>query len=142
MIKKPRVLCMDKDPRSLKPLVYLLKTQKYHVFAASTIPKAFDIIRTENQLDIVVFNTTNIWEANTPVSSEDKHEKEFQISTTLREKFPKVPILFVVPLLQRKEIEKFAGIKNSELLFPPYEPSYFLYVVKNGLEGGYLLSGL
>lgn len=142
MIKNPRIFCMDKNPKSLRSLVYLLRTEKYYVLAASTVDKAFEIIQKEQQLDMVIVNSTNIHQADTPAGSEEKHEKEFQIAATVRGKFGNIPILFVVPLLRRKAIEKFASLKNSKLLFLPYEPSYFLYVVKNGLAGRYLSDNL
>ncbi|MBN1595888.1 hypothetical protein JW933_08185 [candidate division FCPU426 bacterium] len=140
-----KILCVDQDAKSLKGLVYLLRTAKYHVIAALSADKALEVIRKEQRLDMAVFNFTDTsrrLEKGQKEVAGDQLDNELRIAHALREKNPKLPILFMLPKGDPGIIGRLAAIPNSELLFPPYESNYLLFIIKTGLDGGYLLANL
>lgn len=136
----PRILCFDESHASLKTLVYLLKTQDYHLLPAHALAPALDIANRETLLDLAVINLASSTEV--PVehsaSGTGMQLSAVYLAEILRKKFPKLPMLFVVA---EKNAGHLAGVKvfaNAEVLPDPFEASYCLYLVKTGLDGGFL----
>ncbi len=140
-----RILCFDESHAGLKSLVYLLKTQEYHVLPAQDLAAALDIANLETLLDLALVNlstSTDVPLEHSTAGGATMQRSALYLAEILRKKFPKLPLLFIVNERipdQRPLAKAFA---NADALADPYEASYCLYLVKTGLAGGFLLNNL
>ncbi|MCD4812288.1 hypothetical protein K8S19_01130 [bacterium] len=139
MIRKDgHIFYMDPNLSTLKDQIYLLKSAKYHVVAAQTLINVAEVIRNEEKMALAVVDL----KAGPLPGNVAPAEIHHVLVTPLREKFPNIPMLFIVGAQEGELIHEIKMIPNCDMIHPPYEPTYLLYMIKTGLAGGYLLSNL
>jgi hypothetical protein len=140
-----RILCFDESHAGLKGLVYLLKTQEYHVVPAHDLAAALDIANREALLDLALINlatATDVPLERPPAEGAGSQRSAVYLAEILRKKFPKLPLLFVINERALDQVSQAKAFTNTETLSESYEASYCLFLVKTGLAGGYLLNNL
>ncbi len=140
-----RIFCFDENHEDLKSMVYLLKSSGYHVLGAQTVSLALDIVGKEDVLDLALVNLVDPTEVKPVGLDGPDAETAFagiHIAKNLRSKFGKVPLLFIMAEENLDLLNQVKALGNCEIIMHPNEPSFLLYTVKNGLDGGYLLSSM
>lgn len=140
-----RIFCFDEDHENLKSVVYLLKSDGYHVLGAQTVSLALDIAGKEDTLSLAVISLVNASEVKPAGSASLGAERAvagIHVAKKLRRKFRKAPLLFIMEGENLELLNQVKALGNCEIIMRSSEPSFLLYTVKNGLSGGYLLGSM